>query len=113
MDIQLHANTEMLPLEPESQLIAFRVMQEALQNSIRHAEAQRITLLAETGSQSILLRVSDNGRGFDTGTDLRQGIGLKNMRHRVHLLGGQIEWNSGPGQGTTVTILLPILKPIV
>ena len=102
LDIQLQANMDMLPLEPENQLIAFRVMQEPFRTVSGMREAQSITLVAEAGPDSILLRVSDNGRGFEAEVDHRQGIGLKNMKHRVHLLGGQIEWDSQPGQGTTV-----------
>ena len=88
----------------------FRIVQEALQNCIKHAKASNIdiTIMADDGW--VKISVQDDGNGFSPDPDRPQGLGLLNMRHRTNLLGGTITWNSVAGEGTRVEICLPILK---
>ncbi|MEW6426411.1 MAG: PAS domain-containing protein [Thermodesulfobacteriota bacterium] len=86
----------------------YRIAQEALTNAVRHAGARRISLsLLETGD-SLLLKVEDDGRGFDPeatpGQDADAGLGLVGMRERAELLHARLRIDSSPGKGTTVTL---------
>jgi signal transduction histidine kinase len=87
----------------------FRIVQEAVNNVVRHAEAQRIDVTLKRAVEHVRLQVADDGLGFDMQLP-RSGrhIGLWNMRERVEQLGGQFEVRSAPGQGTTVTAVVPL-----
>jgi len=90
-------------------LCAFRIAQEALNNAVRHARADRIEVILERDGQALKLEVSDDGRGFDTKQATPSGgIGLLSMRERVRLLDGTLSIRSTPGEGTTVSALLPL-----
>jgi len=100
-------------LRPEVELAAFRVAQEALSNTIRHACAQQVTLLVCFGEHELSLAVEDDGVGFalpDTPDTLTQAghFGLVGMRERALLLGGRLDVGSQPGQGTRVTAHFPV-----
>jgi len=105
--VQLDTTVDSLPLKPESQVMLFRIIQEAVQNAIKHAEAADVGITLEIKDKRIAVCIGDNGCGLsstDTGTN---GVGLINMEHRTRLLGGDIRWDSAAGQGTRVTISLP------
>lgn len=108
--ISFHTVVDMLPLEPKQQVMAFRVVQEALQNSIKHAAASALDVNIGMDGEKILLTIADNGHGFDTTGAMASGIGIMNMKHRIQLLGGAIHWRSEEGSGTRVFITLPIQK---
>ena len=90
----------------------FHIAQEALANTAKHAYATHVSLkLVKTGS-NISLRVIDNGRGFDIEKEPGAlGHGLSNMAERARQVGGQLEIESGIGEGTTVTVRLPVDQP--
>ena len=99
-------------LEHEEAL--YRICQEAVSNSLRHAEAQRISIRAEVlDSQRVRLQVTDDGKGFDAldATVVVQtalgGLGMQTMRERSVALGGSTTIESEPGKGTRVTVELP------
>lgn len=95
-----------LPMEAKAQIVLFRIVQEALQNAIKHADAANIMLNISIHQNRILLDIKDNGKGVK-GTQLKSGLGIRNMKHRTKLLGGMIEWVSSTG-GSEVKIELPI-----
>ncbi|HYF31653.1 MAG TPA: sensor histidine kinase [Chitinophagaceae bacterium] len=97
-----------MPLKAEAQIILFRIVQEAIQNAIKHGRADKIIITAAEQNDEIHISVADNGRGFSSAE--KTGMGLSNMRHRANLLGGTIAWDSIPENGTTVKITLPISK---
>ncbi|HEY4338184.1 MAG TPA: ATP-binding protein [Puia sp.] len=97
-----------IPLRPEAQIMLFRIIQEALQNGIRHAAASRISITVSWDTPGILIRITDNGRGFDKGITRVNGVGLINMTHRTKLLNGTIDWDPTPEGGTTVVISIPV-----
>jgi len=107
--VKLTTNINILPLEPQEQVILFRVMQEALQNSIKHANANEIQASIEVKDDMIYLCLSDNGPGFNMASVKQNGVGIMNMKHRVKLLNGNIKWTSDSG-GTKVEINLPAQK---
>jgi signal transduction histidine kinase len=96
-----------LPAPLETAL--FRIVQEAVNNVLRHAQAQHMTVTLVRRADHVELCVADDGQGFDTQLP-RSGrhVGLWSMRERVEQLGGQFEVRSAPGQGTAVTALVPL-----
>ena len=86
---------------------AFRVLQEALTNVARHAEADRVEITVALECQSIRLVVSDDGRGFDAAEPGRRSLGLVGMRERAGALGGHLVVRGVPGEGTVVECTLP------
>ncbi|MER7705662.1 GAF domain-containing sensor histidine kinase [Kitasatospora sp. NPDC097605] len=97
-----------LPQTQEAALL--RVAQEALHNALRHSGARRVTVtLAGTPTRGAVLRISDNGRGFDPESVRRAGrhLGLASMRDRAAAVGGRLTLDSAPGQGTVVEMEVP------
>ncbi|MDI6907366.1 MAG: histidine kinase [Thermoanaerobacterales bacterium] len=99
-------------LEPAIEVALFRVIQEALNNVRKHAEASSVLVKVEVTPDIVNLLVRDNGRGFDVDAALgdagRRGYGLTGMRERIALLKGQIKFRSAPGRGTNVIINVPL-----
>jgi len=87
----------------------YRIGQEALQNAIRHSGASRIEVELHFDEREVALAVSDNGRGFDTGSrGTTFSLGLASMRERARLAGGKLRIDSRPGQGTRVELVVPV-----
>ncbi|HLV99338.1 MAG TPA: sensor histidine kinase [Ktedonobacterales bacterium] len=103
-------NTSLRPvaLTAHAEQALLRISQEALSNAARHADATIITLDLTPQERSATLTITDNGQGFEPGTDETQhGLGLRSMRERVQELGGSFALESAPGQGTRVFVSLP------
>lgn len=98
-----------LPLASDEQIILFRIVQEAIQNAIKHGQPENMLIQIKLEENNFCITISDDGTGF-TPRETGNGMGMSNMKHRTSLLGGSITWNSIPGQGTTVCIFLPIKK---
>jgi len=96
-----------LPEVPEEISISlFRLLQESMTNIVKHARAPQASVILTHQDGIITLTVQDNGVGFDVDAP-RAGIGLVGMEERVRLLGGQLEIQSQPRQGTRVDALIP------
>jgi len=89
-----------LPLSTKE--ACYRIAQEAIQNSVKHAQASHITLLLSEEGQSYCLKITDDGRGFDIQKDYPGHLGLKSMRERIERLDGELIIDSIPGSGTTI-----------
>lgn len=89
---------------PELLAPAFRIVQEAMTNALRHADARNISVSVQGAAEQLTITVSDDGHGFDV-DEPRSGLGLVGMRERVELAGGELAIESGPG-GTTVAATL-------
>ena len=88
---------------------AFRIVQEALTNIIRHSGAASAHIVARHCDGELQLDISDDGRGMDVSRSRReQHLGLVGMSERAHMLGGTMEIDSGPGRGTRVSVRLPL-----
>ncbi|MEZ4870066.1 MAG: PAS domain S-box protein [Caldilineaceae bacterium] len=101
-----------LPAEVETAI--FRIVQEALTNIRKHAQATHVSLLLEQRSGEVQVIVEDNGQGFDMATvqaihGERAHLGLNGMRERTALVGGQLEVESRPGAGTTLYLHIPLV----
>jgi len=96
-------------LPPEVSLALFRVLQEALQNAVKHSRAQDFRVELRGGPGKIDLAISDRGTGFDQTEALRnRGLGLISMRERLQLVNGTLAIESQPGHGTTIRARVPI-----
>jgi signal transduction histidine kinase len=96
---------KVLPAEVGVELL--RVLQEALTNARRHSRARNVEVGLRTEGEAVLAGVIDDGRGFDA-ESVRAGVGLSAMRERVEALGGKIEVRGRPGDGTEVTVRVPL-----
>jgi PAS domain S-box-containing protein len=93
----------------EISLCLFRVLQEALQNAVKHSADQNLTVEVHGTNAGISLIVSDSGIGFDWQDAMnRRGLGLINMRERLRLVNGELSIQSEPGRGTTVLARVPL-----
>jgi signal transduction histidine kinase len=93
---------EELTLPPEIEAVAFRIAQEALYNALRHGDPREVTASLRPG----LVEIRDDGGGFDTATDPRDGLGLASMRERAASVGGVLTIESS-GSGTVVRLEIP------
>ncbi|OON65277.1 sensor histidine kinase [Hymenobacter sp. CRA2] len=96
------------PLPKPLQVALYRMAQELGQNIVKHAQASEASLTLEAVPGFVLLRAEDNGVGFGARTAQGPGLGLRSIRDRVELLGGQMEAGSAVGVGTFVRIRLPL-----
>jgi signal transduction histidine kinase/YHS domain-containing protein len=99
-------------LDETRELALFRAAQEALTNARRHAEAQKVHIIVHYEADGVLLRVSDNGKGFRPPADLNElaldrHYGLIGMQERLSQLGGTLKLVSQPGAGTTLEVHFP------
>ncbi len=100
-------------LSPETKLVLFRIAQEALTNVKKHSEASKASVKLEYGIDKITMTVADNGKGFELPRRLGDlastgMLGLAGMDERARLLGGMLWVQSNLGEGTTVTVELPL-----
>jgi PAS domain S-box-containing protein len=99
--------------DPDSELLLFRIAQEALSNVWRHSQATSVHIKVEFHDDLIRISISDNGRGFKVpdamGSLAEAGkLGLAGMQERARLLGGTVTLKSAPGKGTVVTVEAPV-----
>jgi len=95
------------PIARPLQVAIYRLTQELTQNVLKHARASRATLEVETLPGWLVLRTEDDGAGFDPALP-SAGLGLRTLRDRVALLGGDADLTSAPGQGTQVRVRVPL-----
>jgi len=107
-EIEVSVDSEQIPdeLPDEYAISIYRVVQEALNNAVRHSGAKNATVSVEKLPTSIVVRVSDDGRGFDPARS--RGMGLLGMEERVRRLGGALRVDSQPGNGATLIAELPV-----
>ena len=94
-------------LHPDVTLCLFRVVQEAVQNAIKHSHANEIAVHVTGGSGGLTVTIVDNGTGFDVAAAWEKGIGLASMVERVEAIGGTFNINSLPDASTRVTATVP------
>ncbi len=106
MHVSVLDHTGKLRLTAEEQIILFRIVQEAIQNAVKHSEASSVEIQMSNSDNSLLINIHDNGKGFVTPEHIT-GVGLMNMKHRTALLKGNIAWKN-TGEGTSINIILPV-----
>ena len=95
-----------VPFEKKEAL--YRIAQEALHNTVKHARAKGVDLKVECDPGSIALTISDDGTGFDPQGEFPGHLGLRSMRERAARLGGTLELESAPGKGTYIRARIPL-----
>jgi two-component system sensor histidine kinase UhpB len=102
--------SELPPLSDEAELAIYRIAQESLTNVARHSQASRLTVALERGVDSVILRVSDDGRGFDGGVLPESYGGVRGMRERALLINGALAIKPNPAGGVEVRLEVPATR---
>ena len=100
-------------LPPDTELALYRIVQEALSNTVRHAGASMVGVRIEHKDDCVVVLVTDDGKGFDTSAALDstgRGLGIFGMRERAAYVGGTVDIDSEPGDGTTVRVEIPVAR---
>lgn len=100
-----HINGTPFFIKAERRLILYRIIQESLNNIVKHAGATHIVIDMNYTGNSLEIKITDNGHGFDT-EKTPEGIGLLNIKHRSAMIDSSFHIESQPGAGTTLSILL-------
>lgn len=100
------------PLSAAKEVGLFRILQEALTNVIRHAQAQTVELTLSVQGKELCLSISDDGQGFEPSAGRPASFGLVGMRERVLMLGGTLSLQSEPGAGTTLSVRVPLSQSL-
>ncbi len=109
LEVQVEERLGAARFPAELETAVYRIVQEALSNVLRHAAAERVSIVATRRERSISLVIEDDGQGFDTAAGA-DGMGLAGMRERVNLLDGQLSLESSAGEGTTIVVDLPLAE---
>jgi signal transduction histidine kinase len=108
LKVKLNIEGESRYMSCEKELTAFRVIQESLANTMRHADASIFDIRLIYDNMGLSIRMKDNGIGFEEVKPITNGsTGIINMRNRATLNGGNFKINSKPGEGTTTELVLP------
>lgn len=111
MDVRLTVSGLEQRLEPYLEVMIFRAVQELLSNAQRHSQAIQVWVQIDASEADVKVSVDDNGKGFDAKAgEETGGMGLKVIRDRVEMLGGQMEIDSTVGKGTRVSFEIPATK---
>ena len=103
------SNAEDITLDKVWSTAIFRILQEALTNVARHANATRVNISLREKAGSLILVVRDNGKGItETATFNPKSLGLLGMRERALFLGGEVKIRGTPGKGTKITVRIPL-----
>ena len=95
-------------LDPNIEIVLFRVIQEAVNNAIKHAAATVLDIQILKDLDGLSIMIEDDGLGFDSqSVETSLGIGLKNMESRINYLKGSLQIDSSPGKGTSISIWIP------
>jgi signal transduction histidine kinase len=106
MEVSVESEGVPEDLPDEYKIYIYRLVQEALTNAVRHSGARNAKVVVERLANSIVVRVTDDGRGFDPVRS--RGMGILGMEERVKHLGGVLRVESQPGKGATVAAELPL-----
>lgn len=106
--ITLNVSEDVIFLEAKKELIIFRIIQEALNNIVKHAQANEIKIDFHYGSNNLQLKIEDDGVGFVESRVNAKSAGLNNMKKRAHILGGNFTINAHTCRGTILKIKIPI-----
>lgn len=107
LSINLFLNLDENRLKTDYEIGIYRIVQEIISNTIRHAKAKKLDIHLTSTEDSITLITEDDGVGFDR-TQITEGLGMSNIRNRAQKLGGTAEFDSVPGRGLAVVIEIPV-----
>jgi len=104
ISVDLEAQLGDIRVPTEVETTVYRIVQEALTNVVKHAEATKVSILLVRSESSVTAVIEDNGRGFDPAAVKLESLGLEGMRERVELHEGRLTIEASPGSGTTLRI---------
>jgi signal transduction histidine kinase len=115
LDVNVEVIGPKTKLPSYTETILFRIIQEALTNVVKHAEASQVRVQLQISDSAAVVQVEDNGKGFDAeaalnGEGMRQNLGIHGMVERATLLGGTFTIRSQPGQGTYLRVEVPLTE---
>jgi signal transduction histidine kinase len=108
LQVDFHNIDYVEPVMQEKEIVLYRIAQELCANAVKHARAKHLLIQLSRHNGTATLVIEDDGIGFDTGQLSGDGIGLNSVRSRVQYLRGELELMSKPGEGTSVTIQIPV-----
>lgn len=108
LDVRYDLDEHLPPLDRDAELVVYRIAQEALTNTVRHAEARSVRVALSLDDRGLELLVRDDGRGLPERVPVERG--LRGMRERALLVGGALRVGSRPRRGTEVRLRVPILE---
>ena len=108
--IDVQTNLETVELPEATQLTVYRMVQEALTNIGKYANAHKVLVSVHAHPNHVAVQVHDDGAGFDPASVQVSSHGLAGMRHRVEAAGGRLSVHSSPGKGTLLSAVLPLLR---
>ncbi len=106
VDVTFESGEDELDLGDDTRTTVYRVVQEALQNAVRHSRARKVEVALLTNDGRLRILVKDDGQGFDP--SITRGLGLLGMQERIAHLSGTLRIESAPGQGTVLTVDMPL-----
>jgi len=107
IECQFDSDLGEIEIEPQRSTAVFRIMQEVLTNVARHAQATRVEASLRNEENDLILEVRDNGKGISETPDTNR-FGILGMRERAYVFGGDVLIQGAPGQGTVVTVRIPL-----
>jgi signal transduction histidine kinase len=110
LEVKYHARDVPTDLPRDVALSVYRVAQEALRNVVRHGRCSNASVRLVANERELVLRVRDRGVGFDVARQGRTGLGLESMRERVRLIHGRLAIRSRQGEGTKITLHVPLQR---
>jgi signal transduction histidine kinase len=108
VDVHIEAALGDSRLPGEAETALYRIVQEALTNVIKHANARTVSVVLTRKGEAVVVVIEDDGRGFDLTANRDKGLGLVGMRERIALVGGRLSVESAPDRGTTVAVEVPL-----
>jgi signal transduction histidine kinase len=109
IECQFTSDLDETELDPQRSTAVFRILQEVLTNVARHAQATRVQASLRKQANDLILEVRDNGKGISEAQVHNVGrFGLLGMRERAHVFGGDVVIRGSPGEGTDVTVRIPV-----
>ena len=113
LTVTVRGPRERLPLDARAEEHVYRLVLEAMNNSLKHSGARscEVDVALDESGDRLAIRVHDDGRGFDPGSVPAGHLGQTTMRDRATAVGGRLEVRSAPGAGCTVTLTLPVARP--
>jgi two-component system NarL family sensor kinase len=99
---------ENLVLEKQAQFNIYRIIQEAVNNILKHAEASEVSIQLIQQDKQLMIMIEDDGKGFDIAQMKKNGRGITNITTRAQWLNGTVAFDSHPGRGTTISVEIPV-----
>ena len=110
LKVHLHSEGFNEPINSSIESVLYRVLQECVNNVIKHANADVLDISLVKEPNEIIATIEDNGQGFETSSNAgKDGIGLKNIFTRIEFLKGTVDLSSAPGRGTQIAIYVPVV----